>query len=157
MAILKIQNTNEFDQQVWQYETEFTNEQYQKAIDNFAEVAQRIYDAIDQCEEIDVDTTDLYQLGDLINMLSNIKVETAPQSDTDAEYVGHCWDCTREDFESEEYANYDLSGKSDEEVRQMIDEVADMMQNDYVSSMYWQCVNDVAEAHGLTKNTNKDE
>ena len=139
MAILKIQDTKEFDQQVWQYETGFTNEQYQKAIDNFAEVAQRIYDAIGQCEEIDVDTTDLYQLGDLINMLSNIKVES--------EHQAECKTCTIGDFEE-----YDLSGLTDEEKDRLVNEVAHYMSNnDCVSECYWLTVEEVSEAHSLKK------
>ena len=136
------------------------------------------WEPIDPVDNADNATIELYDNGNVVpsegwsedkllgtNALQSDAEESSDDEYSDAdfsdydEYTGHCWDCTREDFESNEYANYDLSGKSDEEIHQMIDEVVDMMQNDYVSEMYWQCINDVAEAHGLTKksNENKDE
>ena len=87
MAELIINNKKEFDLQVWQYETGFTTAQYQNSIDNFADVASRIYDIIDQHDDIPVDPADLYQLGDLINMLQCIKVN--------ADHQAESWTCTR--------------------------------------------------------------
>ena len=144
MATLQIGNRKEFDQQVWQYETNFTTEQYQSCIKNFSDVLSRIYDMLDQNEDIDVDQADLYQLGDLINLLDNIKVDT--------EHTGIAWSTSRSDFD--EIQGYVLDGIDEDEINEMIDEVDEYMGNDDdVADSFWMHLNAVADEHNLQKRT----
>ena len=61
-------NPNEFDQKVWQTDTEFTQKEYKEWFENAVEVLQDIYDDYDG-------EADVYILGDIINLLTNVEIK----------------------------------------------------------------------------------
>lgn len=137
MATLQIGNRKEFDQQVWQTETDFNNAKYTEWLRNAAETLQRIKNVIEgDAYPTDITPTDANILGDVINMLESIEV--------DSDYRADSWTCTAGDF-----GNYDTSHIDEEEMETMINEVAKGMQNDgNVSDTYWDIIEYIAEQHG---------
>ena len=75
-AILLIRNSKEFEDDIWQYGVScapnFNNNQWKSVIESFAESLQNIYHCIDNGEE--VDDSNLYVLGDVINLFQSIDV-----------------------------------------------------------------------------------
>lgn len=61
-------NKNEFDEAVWQDETEFTQDEYNVWLANAIEALNKIYDSCDS-------NADTYIFGDIINMLNNTEIE----------------------------------------------------------------------------------
>ena len=76
-AVLKINDTNAFENDIWQIDTDdFTADQWKIAINNFADNLQALYDWIDEQDEIvGGEDFDHYVLGDTINMLRSIGIE----------------------------------------------------------------------------------
>lgn len=136
MATLQIGNRKEFDQQVWQLDSQFDTEKYNVWLHETATKAlQRIYDILEEQDDL-VPADEFYMLGDVINLLNAITV--------DADHRAESWTCTAGDFDG-----YDTSNIDEDEMEQMIDEVAKGMQNnDSVSECYWMHVEMVAEQHG---------
>ena len=58
-----------FDEEVWQDETEFNQEQYNKWLKDAIDELQLIYDTYNS------DCGDIYVLGDIINMLSETQIK----------------------------------------------------------------------------------
>lgn len=84
MARLIIDNRKKFDNQVWQYTTEFTQEQYQSWLHGAIQSLQTIYENIDNDE-------DQYLLGDVINLLSNTTIEFAAPPRRQTYVLVHEW------------------------------------------------------------------
>ncbi len=61
-----------FDKAVWNTETDFTQKSYNSWLSGASDALQRIYDELDDCETID--SSDLYILGDIINMLGTTQI-----------------------------------------------------------------------------------
>ncbi len=75
-AVLLIKNRDGFEDDIWQISGDnFELNEWETAINNFADNAQSIYDWIDNLETTVGSEFDLYVLGDLINMLRSIDVE----------------------------------------------------------------------------------
>lgn len=79
-ATLVIKNNREFADDIWQYKAEFTEKQWKETVTGFAEALQNAYDFLDQ-ELFDEEGNDitypadmLYQIGDVINMLTSIGI-----------------------------------------------------------------------------------
>ena len=65
-------NAKKFDKQVWQHETEFNKEKYNKCLKVTIDNLQLIYNTYN----VDgVDCGDVYLLGDIINILSTIRIK----------------------------------------------------------------------------------
>lgn len=62
----------QFDKAVWQTETGFTSAKYNAWLKNATDSLQNIYQQLEESDEVDI--TDLYILGDIINMLSITKI-----------------------------------------------------------------------------------
>lgn len=74
VAILRIYNTDAFNNEVWQTKPDFTEEQYNDWLHSTAlKSLQLIYDTIETVD--DVPPGDMYVLGDVINMLSKTKIK----------------------------------------------------------------------------------
>ena len=75
-AYLSIRNSRKFESDIWQYGVgdapNFNEGQWKSVINNFAETLQSIYNDISDGKE--VDESDLYVLGDVVNMLFSIDV-----------------------------------------------------------------------------------
>lgn len=139
MATLKINDKKEFDKQVWQNETGFDNKKYNEWIKAAVKDLQDIYNCIDCGEEHHIDTSAMYRLGDVINLLSAIKVESEHEAET--------WTVTKGDFE-----DYDISRMTEEEVNAMIDDAANTIaNNDGMADYFHQHIHEVAENHGLNE------
>ena len=72
-ATLVVNNAKKFSDDIWQYDADFTEEQWKEAIENFADNLQDIYNWLTCNEDFDMDDK-LYILGDVINMLNSIDV-----------------------------------------------------------------------------------
>ena len=70
MSTLTI-NPKHFDEVVWQTETSFTQEEYQTWLNGAIDTLQEIYDTYEG-------DGDVYVLGDIINMLGDIKIKARP-------------------------------------------------------------------------------
>lgn len=71
---LIINNSKNFANDIWQNESEFTEEEWKVAINSFADNLQDLYNYF--CEKEDFEMADkLYILGDVINMFNNIDVK----------------------------------------------------------------------------------
>lgn len=64
-------NKNEFDEAVWQDETEFTQDDYNVWLANVIEAIEASNKIYDSCDS----NADTYILGDIINMLNNTEIE----------------------------------------------------------------------------------
>ena len=65
-------NAKKFDKQVWQHETEFNQEKYNKCLNGTSDNFQFIYDTYN----VDgVDCGDVYLIGDISNILSTIRIK----------------------------------------------------------------------------------
>lgn len=73
-AMLIINNSEKFANNIWQYNADFTETQWKESIDNFADNLQDIYNWLTCNEDFDMDDK-LYILGDVINMLNCIDVK----------------------------------------------------------------------------------
>lgn len=81
-ATLVVTNSEQFCNDIWQYENEdFKIKEWKASIKGFAEVVQAAYDFLDQ-ELYDEDGNEmefgddvLYQLGDVANMLRSIDIK----------------------------------------------------------------------------------
>ena len=80
-ATLVVNNNKGFVEDIWQCESEFTRNQWKEVIDGFADILSRIYDILEDediaeraFEQYDFTDSELYELGDTINMLKNIDV-----------------------------------------------------------------------------------
>lgn len=65
-------NAKKFDEEVWQNETEFNQEQYNKWLKGAIDELQLIYDTYNSDGS---DCGDIYVLGDIINMLSETQIK----------------------------------------------------------------------------------
>ena len=68
-------NAKKFDEQVWQHESEFTQEQYNKWLKGAIENLQLIYATYDVSGVVGEDCGDVYVLGDIINTLSATQIK----------------------------------------------------------------------------------
>lgn len=120
----------EFDQAVFQTNTELNQEQYNTWLhDTATKAMQRIYEKIDG----QVIPHDQYLLGDVINLLSTIRITTEPQASP--------WVVTPDDIAT----RYDISHLSDEEVRTLVDSCSRAMSNDGMADYYWEGIRYVCE------------
>jgi len=71
---LIINDSEKLSNDIWQCDYDFTEDQWQDAVENFAENLQDIYDWLTCNEDFDMDDK-LYILGDVINMLNSIDVK----------------------------------------------------------------------------------
>ena len=77
-ATLVINDNVGLEKDVWQEgDNSFTAEQWQEAINNFADTMQKIYYAADY--QLDIEDGDLYILGDAINLLRSIDIKILDQ------------------------------------------------------------------------------
>lgn len=67
IATLHVNNPQEFDESVWQMQTDFSQEEYQSWLKTAISELQTIYDS-------EGEQGDFYVLGDVINLLSILKV-----------------------------------------------------------------------------------
>lgn len=74
-ATLIINNPEGFADDIWQYKNDWVESTWQIAIECLADNAQEIYDFLCETEEFGAGCTELYMLGDLINMLRSIEVK----------------------------------------------------------------------------------
>lgn len=140
MATLIIKDKKEFDQQVWQLDAEWdTNEQYNDWMKRASDALQRIYNAIEDVEEIDSD--DFYTMGDVINMLNNVNVDAEPQAEA--------WVVSMGDFEDK----YDCDVLDYEQKRVLCERASHIMQNDGMAEYYWLAIEAAAEEAGLKERT----
>lgn len=78
-ATLLIRNNAGLEQDIWQEgNNDFTSDQWQEAIDNFADTLQKIYYAGDY--QLDIEDADLYILGDTINLLRAIDIQVEKET-----------------------------------------------------------------------------
>lgn len=136
MAKLYIENRNEFDQQVWQTETEFTNKDYNDWKNRASEALQRVYDCID-CDD-PIDTADLYVLGDIINMLSAITIESEARPALVA---------SLNDFDFRGYPTEDLD--REEQDMLLTSMYGGVNNNDCIMDCYYQHIELIAEERGI--------
>ncbi len=79
-ANLVITNNVGFSEDIWQYDAEFTTEQWKGTIKEFVEIIAEAKEILEDAQEekfmenYDFGDDKLYQLGDIINMLSSINV-----------------------------------------------------------------------------------
>ena len=73
-ATLIVNDSEKFSDDIWQCKSDFTETQWQDAMESFAISLQDIYNWLDENEEFDMPDC-LYVLGDVINMLHNIDVK----------------------------------------------------------------------------------
>ncbi len=66
-------NPKRFDEAVWQSNTNFNQRSYNSWLQTASTSLQRIYNMLENNE--DVNTSDLYILGDVINILDNIEIK----------------------------------------------------------------------------------
>lgn len=62
-----------FDEAVWQNNTDFNQQSYNSWLQTASTSLQRIYNMLEGND--DVNTSDLYILGDVINILDNIEIK----------------------------------------------------------------------------------
>lgn len=65
-----------FDEAVWQSNTDFNQQSYNSWLQTASTSLQRIYNMLEDND--DVNTSDLYILGDVINILDNIEIKIKP-------------------------------------------------------------------------------
>lgn len=131
----------QFDQQVWQTETEFDNEKYNEWLTDTAIDSLKSIYAIISDREDDIAADDVYVLGDVINMLEHTRIEKA-------EPRGEAWTVTAEDFTT----RYDCSEVDDEQMAKMIDHVTHGMgNNDCMAECFWMHIDMEAEDNGLSR------
>ena len=65
-----------FDEAVWQNNTDFNQQSYNSWLQTASTSLQRIYNLLEDND--DVNTSDLYILGDVINILDNIEIKIKP-------------------------------------------------------------------------------
>lgn len=103
MATLKITNRAEFDEQVWQTKNNWSSREYNEWLQTSAIPSlQRIYDDFMESDDAEQErrayagetatTADLYVLGDIINMLTNMNVEVSYDEDNASEGNALLWD-----------------------------------------------------------------
>lgn len=141
-------NPKDFDQQVFQTNTEFTQEQYNTWLHNITSLVQTVRDWLDEGANspCPVDTTEINQLGDLANLLSTITITTEPRGET--------WTVTPADIDG----RYDISHLSDEEVRTLVDRCAHCCQNDGMADYYWEAIRYICEEEmHLTKKEDEED
>jgi len=82
-ATLTITNNAKFSDDIWQYDAEFTTEQWKETIDGFVDIISEAKELLEEIQEeecmedYDFGDDKLYQLGDIINMLSSIDVKVS--------------------------------------------------------------------------------
>ena len=76
MATLQINNRKEFDQQVWQTETDFDDIKYKQWLDNAAKTIKTIRQHIEDGDTDAITDDELNILGDVANMLDFIQVDS---------------------------------------------------------------------------------
>ena len=78
-----ITNNAKFSDDIWQYDAEFTTEQWKETIDGFVDIISEAKELLEEIQEeecmedYDFGDDKLYQLGDIINMLSSIDVKVS--------------------------------------------------------------------------------
>lgn len=75
MNRLVIDNAEEFDHAVWQTPSGFNDERYNQWLKNSVEILLHIRNEIEECKEIDIRPSEVYIMGDVINMLSVVTIE----------------------------------------------------------------------------------
>ena len=77
-AVLNIKNEKQFSCDIWQYETDWTDEQWKEAIISFADTINHAKETLDRLayedKQDDFLDDELYILGDVINFLNSIDV-----------------------------------------------------------------------------------
>lgn len=142
MALLTITNREEFDQQVWQTDSNFSQERYKEWLTHAAIILSHTIEQVEG-SNADVSPDALFILGDVANLLANLQVKV------DEDYSATAWEICEEDL-----WEYDLDGLSKAEIRSIIDEVADRMgDNECVCEDFRIIRSHVAEEHGLQQIT----
>lgn len=134
MATLYIENRTEFDENVWQTATNFSCKQYNEWRENAVKTLQSIYS---KTESI-IPAEHTYLLGDIINLLSAIKIESEARPVLVA---------SLEDFDGN--SSYDISKLSVEEQDKLLEDMYEDMEDDPTMECFWQHIAQVAKEHEL--------
>lgn len=88
-ATLKINNSNGFSNDIWQYEANFTAKQWKEAMNDFGCVVAHAREVLEKLADEDVQDEflddEIYQLGDIINFFDSIDVELFAEPEEEEE------------------------------------------------------------------------
>lgn len=74
-ATLVIHNERAFVDDIWQYENEFTVEEWREVIEGFASIVSEAREVLEEMETENFMDDKLYQLGDVANFFNSIAIK----------------------------------------------------------------------------------